>query len=57
MKLVQKAVVKNGNKFLILLRSPESFSFPEHWDFPGGRLEEDEEPFAGIEREVFEEAA
>lgn len=57
MKLVQKAIVKKGNKFLILLRSPKAENFPNHWDFPGGKLEEGEDPFRGIEREVFEETA
>lgn len=31
--------------------------FPEHWDFPGGKLETDEDPFQGIEREILEETA
>ena len=55
MKLIQKAIVKKDGKFLIVLRSPDAKFFPEHWDFPGGKLEPDEEPFAGIEREVIEE--
>ena len=55
MKLVQKAIIKNDNKFLIVLRSPNAKFFPEHWDFPGGKLEPDENPFSGIEREVIEE--
>ena len=52
---VQKAVIKKDNKFLIVLRSPNAKFFPEHWDFPGGKLDLNEEPFAGIEREVLEE--
>ena len=55
MKEIQKAVIKKGSKYLILLRSPRAQYFPEHWDFPGGKLEENESRFAGIEREVFEE--
>lgn len=55
MKEIQKAVIKRGNKFLILLRSPKAEFFPEHWDFPGGKLESNEDAFAGIEREVVEE--
>ena len=55
MILVQKAIVKDKNNFLIILRSPSAKFFPEHWDFPGGKLEPNEEPFAGIEREVIEE--
>lgn len=37
------------------MRSADAKFFPEHWDFPGGKLEPNEEPFAGIEREVIEE--
>ena len=55
MKLIQKAVIKKDNKFLILLRSHKADYFPEYWDFPGGKLEPNEDPFAGIEREVVEE--
>ncbi len=55
MILVQKAVIKKDGKFLIALRSPTAKYFPNHWDFPGGKLEPNEEPFAGIEREILEE--
>lgn len=54
---VQKAVIKKDDKFLIVLRSPNAKFFPEHWDFPGGKLDPNEEPFAGIEREVLEEVS
>ena len=57
MRLVQKAVIKNGDKFLILLRGPGAKKFPYYWDFPGGKLELNEEPFSGIEREVMEETS
>jgi 8-oxo-dGTP pyrophosphatase MutT (NUDIX family) len=52
---VQKAIIKSDDKFLIVLRSPKAKYFPEHWDFPGGKLDLNEDPFAGIEREVLEE--
>ena len=55
MKIIQKAVINKGNKFLVVLRSPDSLHFPSHWDFPGGKLEQGEDPFSGIEREVLEE--
>lgn len=55
MKEIQKAVIKKGSTFLIVLRSKKAVFFPEHWDFPGGKLEPNEEPFAGIEREIVEE--
>ena len=55
MKLIQKAVIKQGDKYLIGLRSENAKYFPLHWDFPGGKLEPYEEPFEGIVREVKEE--
>ena len=54
MRIVQKAVIKKGDKFLILLRAPES-RFPDHWDFAGGGLEPGEDPIKGVEREILEE--
>ncbi|MBI4146932.1 NUDIX domain-containing protein [Candidatus Woesearchaeota archaeon] len=54
-KTIQKAVLKKGEKYLILLRSKQARFYPEHWDFPGGNLEEKEHPLHGVEREVFEE--
>lgn len=55
MELIQKAVIKRNDTYLTLLRSSQAHYFPEHWDFPGGKLEAVESPFAGIEREVLEE--
>lgn len=55
MILIQKAIVKRKNKFLITLRSSKVKYFPEHWDFPGGKLEPNEDPSRGVEREVLEE--
>lgn len=55
MKLIQKAIVRKGDNYLIGLRSKNAKYFPLHWDFPGGRLEPGEDPFTGITREVKEE--
>jgi 8-oxo-dGTP diphosphatase len=55
MELIQKAVIENKGKYLILLRSEKAPYFPLHWDFPGGKLEPNEDPFLGIIREVKEE--
>jgi 8-oxo-dGTP diphosphatase len=55
MKHIQKAIIKDGDKFLIILRSPDSKYFPNQWDFPGGKLEQNETPKEGVEREVKEE--
>ena len=55
MKLIQKAVIRKDDKYLIGLRASTAKYFPLHWDLPGGKLEEGEDPFVGIEREVKEE--
>lgn len=55
MHLIQKAIITKGNKYLVLLRSKRASHYPLHWDFPGGKLKPNEEPFAGIAREVKEE--
>ncbi len=53
--IVQKAIIKKGDKFLVVLRAPDAKYFPGHWDFPGGKLEANEDSFIGIEREAIEE--
>lgn len=55
MKLIQKAVIKKGDKYLVGFRSPRAEYFPLHWDLPGGKLDLNEDPFVGITREVKEE--
>ena len=55
MKLIQKAILEKDNKFLAILRTKEAQYFPNCWDFPGGKLEPNEKPLVGIEREVLEE--
>ena len=55
MKIVQKAVIKNKNKYLILLRPSNKKHFPNHWDLPGGKLDDNEDSQEGLKREVFEE--
>ncbi|MFA6215102.1 MAG: NUDIX hydrolase [Patescibacteria group bacterium] len=55
MKLIQKAIIKKGNKYLIGLRSQSAAYYPLHWDLPGGKLEPNEDPFLGIVREIKEE--
>ena len=55
MILAQKAVIKQGDKFLILHRASDEKAFPELWDFPGGKLEDGEVPLESLKREVREE--
>jgi 8-oxo-dGTP diphosphatase len=54
--VAQKAMIRKGNEFLILKRSPDRPTYPNHWDFPGGMLEHGEDPEKGILREVSEES-
>jgi len=55
MIIIQKAAIKQGDKFLLLLRSALEDPMSLHWDFPGGRLEDGEDLVEGIKREVREE--
>lgn len=52
---VKAFIVDNGN-LLILKRRPNDAHRPSQWDIPGGRLAAGEDPFVGLEREVWEEA-
>jgi len=46
-------VIKNGDNYLITQRGDEK----NHgkWEFPGGKIKENEHPFDSIKRELFEE--
>lgn len=55
MKIGQKAIIQKDNKYLVIRKSLTVPRFPGYWDFPGGCLEENEDPKNGIKREVFEE--
>ena len=48
-------IINKKNEFLIL-RLPKSKDFPtEPWMFPGGRMEESDQPESGLKREILEE--
>lgn len=53
--VAQKAAIKQGNKYLIVKRSPKEDTYQGFWEFPGGKLNKEEEPQQGVEREVMEE--
>ncbi len=57
MQIIQKAVIKAGEKYLILYRSEKEEIKPSCWDFPGGRLQDGEDPESGLMREVREETS
>lgn len=48
------AVIKNGKK-LFLAQRKKSDLFPLSWEFPGGKLEENETPEECLTREIQEE--
>ncbi len=50
-----KAFIVEGGKVLLIKRQPHNPHMPNTWDNPGGRLLLDENPFAGLHREVKEE--
>lgn len=52
---VVAAIIENDNQeILCALRSP-SMSLPNMWEFPGGKVEKDEDLHAALEREIAEE--
>ncbi|MEK7702667.1 MAG: (deoxy)nucleoside triphosphate pyrophosphohydrolase [Nitrospirota bacterium] len=48
------AVIQKNNCYLIAKRSPNT-TFPNFWEFPGGKLLPNETPEKCVIREVFEE--
>lgn len=49
------AVVRYGNKFLILKRNPNEIAYPGKWTIPGGKVERGEWIMDVLKREVKEE--
>ncbi|MFA5763213.1 MAG: NUDIX domain-containing protein [archaeon] len=54
-KVVQKAIIRLDDTYLILKRSPDSKSYPGYWDLAGGKLEHGEKFEKALIREVKEE--
>ena len=58
-KLIAHALVKLGDKYLLIKRTPikrgKPNSLPEYWDIPGGMVEEGETPSIAAIRETKEE--
>jgi 8-oxo-dGTP diphosphatase len=54
MKVVAAIIENEQQELLCALRSPD-MSLPNHWEFPGGKVEENEDLFTALEREIHEE--
>ncbi|MBZ4653323.1 MAG: hydrolase [Peptococcaceae bacterium] len=52
--LVTAAIIRKGDKLLITQRRA-SGNLPNKWEFPGGKVEEGEEPESALKREIMEE--
>jgi 8-oxo-dGTP diphosphatase len=48
-------LINEKNEILCIKRRDNDVHNASEWDFPGGRLEEGESPFAGLKRECIEE--
>jgi 8-oxo-dGTP diphosphatase len=53
-KVVAAIIENENNQILCALRSPQ-MSMPNMWEFPGGKVEADEDIFSALEREIEEE--
>lgn len=52
---VVAALIENYNKVLLARRSTGDINVLGKWEFPGGKVEQDENEFDAIEREIKEE--
>lgn len=52
---VVAALIENDNKVLLARRSTGDINVFGKWEFPGGKVEQDENEFKAIEREIKEE--
>jgi 8-oxo-dGTP diphosphatase len=53
-KVVAAIIENEQNEILCALRSPK-MSLPNKWEFPGGKVEENEDLFSALKREISEE--
>ena len=49
------AIITDAAGRVLAARRPEDKTLPGKWEFPGGKVEVDEEPIEALEREILEE--
>lgn len=49
------AILKNKSEQILLVQRAENMSHPLQWEFPGGKIEDDENPWRALQREIMEE--
>ena len=54
-KVAAHGLVRDGDRYLVLHRSPENDFMPDYWDTPGGSVEHGENTIEALEREFLEE--
>lgn len=54
-KIVLMGIIKYQDEFLVVKRSDNEEYFKGAWEFPGGKLEDNEMLFDGLKRELLEE--
>ena len=54
-KIVLTGIIKYQDEFLVVKRSDNEEYFNGAWEFPGGKLEDNEMLFDGLKRELLEE--
>ena len=54
-KLIVRALVENNKNEILMLKRNSNDSFPNEWQFPGGKVEFGENPGTAIARELEEE--
>ena len=55
MKQLVVGMLVDEDRFLIGRRKPDNKNYPDMWELPGGKIEEDESPWEAINREWKEE--
>lgn len=53
-KVVAAIIENDQNEILCALRSPVML-VPNRWEFPGGKVEKNEDIYSALQREIFEE--